>query len=72
MSKLEVEQVHQQYQSFLVRMWRDGPDMPWRASVQNVLTGEQRRFANVESLFLFLQGQTAVAPPPHPPVQIEA
>ena len=58
MSKLEVEQT-QQYQSFLVRMWQDSPGVPWRASTHNVLTGEERRFADMESLFLFLQGQTA-------------
>jgi len=60
MSKFEPEKITQQYQSFLVRLWQDSPGAPWRASTQNVLTGEEQRFANMESLFVFLQSQTAV------------
>ena len=60
MSKFEPEKITQHYQSFLVRLWRDSPSAPWRASAQNILTGEEQRFANLESLFVFLQSQTAV------------
>jgi hypothetical protein len=61
MSKFEPEKITQQYHSFLVRLWQDSPGAPWRASAKNVLTGEERRFATMESLFVFLQSEAAVS-----------
>ncbi len=46
------------YHSYLVRIWREEPEMPWRASAQCVQTGETHRFATVEALFAFLTEQT--------------
>ena len=40
--------------SFLVRIWREGENGPWRASVQDVRSGEKRLFATLELLCLFL------------------
>lgn len=45
------------YKSFLVRIWREGVDGPWRASVQNVTTREKHLFATLELLCLFLLTQ---------------
>ncbi|GEM_PF-6006190 len=45
------------YQSYLVRMWQSHPHAPLRASAQDVQTGETRRFADLASLFAFLQAQ---------------
>jgi hypothetical protein len=45
------------YHSYLVRFWRDTPDVPWRASAQCVQTGNTLLFGNVESLLAFLQAE---------------
>jgi hypothetical protein len=42
------------YKAFLVRIWRSGPESPWRAFTQNTMSGEQRYFSSLENLFLFL------------------
>jgi hypothetical protein len=41
-------------QAYLVRMWRDGPQEPWRASVKTVANGREIYFVSPEKLFLFL------------------
>jgi hypothetical protein len=48
------------YRSFMVRLWRTsrGGRAVWRASVEAPLTHERKSFADLASLFAFLQGQT--------------
>ena len=46
------------YRAYLVRLWQDGPDHPWHASVQSVPSGEVIRFACLETLFDYLEAQT--------------
>ncbi|MBN1891134.1 MAG: hypothetical protein JW850_24265 [Thermoflexales bacterium] len=45
------------YLSYLLRLWRSGPDeqAPWRASLECPLTGERQGFANLRDLFAFLE-----------------
>jgi hypothetical protein len=50
---------HDNCHSFLVRMWRDSPQEPWRASVRSVAGGGEIHFVSPEKLFLFLHGQLA-------------
>lgn len=45
------------YHAFMVRLWQDSSASPWRASVQNVQTGETVRFSETVQLFRFLQAQ---------------
>jgi hypothetical protein len=45
------------YHSYLLRLWRDIPQQPWRASMQCTATGEFHHFASHEHLFDFLQAQ---------------
>jgi hypothetical protein len=45
-------------QAFLVRLWRDSPQEPWRASAKAVANGREFFFASPEKLFLFLYAQT--------------
>ena len=53
------------YRAYLVRLWQDGPQSPWRASTQCVQTGEKRIFADLDSLCTFLHAQTkTVGDPP--------
>ncbi|MFN8487411.1 MAG: hypothetical protein U0350_07440 [Caldilineaceae bacterium] len=46
------------YHSYLVRLWQDDTQTTWRALAQSVQTGETIHFADLESLFAFLQAQT--------------
>lgn len=45
--------------SYLLRLWRNGPNGGWRASLQSVQTGEQHMFADLESLLAFLVEQSS-------------
>jgi hypothetical protein len=54
------------YQAFLLRLWRDGVDQPWRASLLLVGREEARHFAGVDGLLAFVQEQT------RPPVGADA
>lgn len=47
-----------EYQAYLVRLWQDGPDAPWRALARDAETGDEQRFATLEQLFLFLHHRT--------------
>lgn len=46
------------YQAYLLRLWRDGPNNHWRASLQRTKASEAQLFADVQSLLNFLHGQT--------------
>jgi hypothetical protein len=50
------------YTAYLVRMWQDNEQTPWRASAQCVRTGEKVYFASPESLCAFLLAQIAASP----------
>lgn len=50
------------YAAYLVRLWQDGEQAPWRASAQSVHTGEKMMFASLEALFTFLEGHTLAEP----------
>ena len=47
------------YQSYLLRLWRapGGAGQPWRASLENPLTGERRGFADLEALVAYLHDE---------------
>jgi len=47
------------YHSYLLRLWRDGANHPWRASLHCSATGEKFAFADLLSLFAFLLEQAA-------------
>ena len=48
------EASHEDQFSYLLRIWRSGPEDTWRASLQSVQTGERRMFADLESLLSFI------------------
>jgi hypothetical protein len=45
--------------SYLLRLWPTGSaeQQVWRASLENVQTGERMGFANLEQLFVYLMQQ---------------
>jgi hypothetical protein len=47
-----------QYRSYLIRLWQDGENAPWRASAKDVVTGQQHLFVSPEQLFSYLHKQT--------------
>ena len=47
-------QRHLRYAAYMVRLWQDTPDGPWRASAQSVHSGEVKRFGTIQELFAFI------------------
>lgn len=45
------------YYAYLIRLWRDDKQQPWRAELVSPHGGETRRFATPEQLFHFVQQQ---------------
>jgi hypothetical protein len=43
------------YRSFLLRLWKEAPEMPWRYQVHCVATGEELRFAELEQVMAYLR-----------------
>ena len=54
--------LHFGYIAYLVRLWRPGSSQSpaWRASVEDPHSGERRAFADLASLFAFLEEQIGV------------
>jgi hypothetical protein len=46
------------YHSYLLRLWRDNANHPWRASLQCTVTQEKFVFADLIMLFAFLVEQS--------------
>jgi len=57
-SPLELPVLPKFYCSYLIRLWQDHDQSPWRASAQSVQTGATVRFADMESLLAFLANQS--------------
>ncbi len=48
------------YLLYLLRLWQSGSDeRVWRASLENPSSGERHAFADLETLFAFLEAQSA-------------
>lgn len=54
------------YHAFLVRLWRDGSQAAWRASVQDAVTSQRQTFSTVEGLISFLLDQANMPGDPTP------
>ncbi|MBI5566133.1 MAG: hypothetical protein HY870_14650 [Chloroflexi bacterium] len=48
------------YFSYLLRLWREGDAVPWRASLEDPHTGQRRNFARLQDLFKVLEEETQV------------
>jgi hypothetical protein len=51
---------HGHYLSYLLRIWKDSSDGEWRASLQEVTSGDYQTFANIASLYSFICSQTEI------------
>ncbi|MCJ7549889.1 MAG: hypothetical protein MUQ30_09440 [Anaerolineae bacterium] len=47
-----------EYRSYLLRLWHTGEAGPWKASLEDPLTGRRRGFGSLRALFAFLLQQT--------------
>jgi len=54
------------YLSYLLRLWQAGTGqaIEWRASLEEVSTGERRAFAGLDALLDYLRQQTRAGSPP--------
>lgn len=54
------------YLSYLLRLWRapGEANQPWRASLEDTLTGQRTGFADLEALCAFLHWQIETYPAP--------
>lgn len=52
-----------EYRSYLIRLWqvREDAGLTWRATLEDVKTGEQRGFASLEDLFDYIRLNTEVS-----------
>ena len=52
------------YLAFMLRLWQvaDEGEPVWRASLESPHTGERHGFANLETLFAFLEKETRTRP----------
>lgn len=60
------------YQAYLLRLWQEEPDRPWRASLQEAGTDRRRGFSDLERLLAFLYAQTDPEARPEPSREIAA
>jgi hypothetical protein len=52
------------YRSFLVRLWRDSPDGPWRGKVESIQSGETTHLESIEQVMRILRQAAGIVPPP--------
>jgi hypothetical protein len=55
------------YHAYLLRLWREDVDTPWRASLQEAHAGQSFNFASVAQLIAFIEEQTHASPEVHGP-----
>lgn len=53
---------HHIYQSYLVRLWKEGAESDWRASIQDIASGECKYFSQLGELFHFMEQHPEAAP----------
>ena len=46
------------YKAYLLRLWRDKPESPWRAALENPNSGERIAFATLVELGAFIEELT--------------
>lgn len=55
------------YKSYLLRLFRDASDAPWRATLVSITgAGKPRHFADLESLAAYLLAEFEARDPPPP------
>jgi hypothetical protein len=47
------------YQSYILRMWQEGPRDAWRVTLEEIPSGKSYHFANLTALFNFILSRSA-------------
>jgi hypothetical protein len=47
-----------EYYAYLIRLWRTGPDGPWRVSLEDAKTGERVGFEDLAAACAYLRAKT--------------
>ncbi len=42
------------YRAYILRLWCNGDDHSWRVALENIHSGEQKRFSSLKKLMVFL------------------
>lgn len=45
------------YNAYMLRIWQETPNAPWRASLQSTSNNERIGFLDLQSLFVYLEQQ---------------
>lgn len=53
------------YRAYLLRLWREDEAAPWRATLEDVHTGERLTFADLPALCEFITRQATPPPEAH-------
>ena len=51
--------IPEDYQAYLLRLWREDETSPWRASLQEARAGQLLNFASVAQLIAYIEQKTA-------------
>jgi hypothetical protein len=46
------------YLAYLLRLWQEGDETSWRATLENPHNGKRYAFSNLEKLYAFLEERT--------------
>ena len=46
------------YLVFVLRLWQEGEETSWRATLENPHNGKRHGFSDLEKLYAFLEGRT--------------
>jgi hypothetical protein len=60
------------YKAYLLRLWRDKQELPWRAALENPNSGERIAFATLVELVAFIEETTGeqIRPLPSEPASV--
>jgi hypothetical protein len=60
------------YKAYLLRLWREREETPWRAALENPNSGERIAFATLVELVLFIEKTTGerIRPAPSEPASV--
>lgn len=63
MTQIDLTPPRPEYRSFLLRLWRDSPNQPWRMTLIDIANREHKGFDHLQDVYTFLQEQVDGQPP---------
>ncbi len=56
-------ETQEQYQAYILRLWRHSPDLPWQVMLEHIPDGERQGFPSLDQAFDYLQTNTHLEEP---------